>query len=200
MTPRRAVLLLYCACAVAAAFSLLGTVAKSGQLQGLVILTFCATAWVGINRLGYHEFGIAGKMLLNGAFQKRVRGELQLRRFREKLDASDEIEGFWIAVRDEAKSLGFRFVELRLGTQRFTERFEHSEASGPGWVLETPVNGGGQLRLERAYSATPLTAPIEALAQTLNRGVVVQSPEERRNGHSAAKIKLSKRAAGESSA
>ncbi|MBI1357417.1 MAG: hypothetical protein GC160_24010 [Acidobacteria bacterium] len=175
LTPRRAVLLLYCVSAVGAVFSLLGTVVKSGQLQGLVVFAFCVTAWFGINRLGYHEFGVAGKMLLNGTFQKRIRGELELRRFSERLGTAEALEDYWCAVRDEARSLGFRSVELEFGTALFRERFDNVKGKGPGWTIETVVNGGGLIRLERPYSATPLLAPAEALAMTLNRGVSITS-------------------------
>ena len=48
-------------CGLAAALSLLLNLAH-GQYAGLVAILFCAAAWIGIQRLGYIEFNLAGRL------------------------------------------------------------------------------------------------------------------------------------------
>src|SRR5262249_46286320 len=55
LTPRRVALIFYALCGIAAVFSL--TVATN-QFEGLVLVVFCGAAWIGIQHLGYVEFGV----------------------------------------------------------------------------------------------------------------------------------------------
>ncbi len=65
-TPRRVALLLYAACGLAATMSLLASVSQN-QFKGAIIVIFCAAAWIGVQHLGYVEFGVAGRMVLPAA-------------------------------------------------------------------------------------------------------------------------------------
>src|ERR1700736_4974876 len=58
-TPRKVVLTLYAACGIFATLSLLTVWAPN---VGIVIVLFCACTWIGIQHLGYLEFGVAGRM------------------------------------------------------------------------------------------------------------------------------------------
>ncbi len=87
LTPRRVALLLYGACGLAAGLSLLSTVAQD-QYKGLIILVFCAAAWIGVQHLGYVEFGVAGRMFAGGAFRKHLNNQIALRTFEEALAAA----------------------------------------------------------------------------------------------------------------
>ena len=109
-TPRRVALVLYGLCALGAAFSLLqGFLQNRGQ--GLVILLFCAVAWVGVQHLGYVEFGVARRLVLAGAFRRMLSGHLLLQRFEQSLAAAKTVEDFWGAIREACQSLGF--IEVR---------------------------------------------------------------------------------------
>src|SRR5262249_16129472 len=83
-TPRRVALLLYGACGVAAGFSLLEDVTQN-RFSGLIVILFCVAAWVGVQHLGYAEFGIAGKLVLGGSFRGMVNSQLRLQQFERKL-------------------------------------------------------------------------------------------------------------------
>jgi len=62
LTPRRVALVIYAACGLAATLSLL---VETGQnrMGGLIVVLFCAATWVGVQHLGYAEFGMAGKLV-----------------------------------------------------------------------------------------------------------------------------------------
>ena len=84
LTPRKAVLVLYAAAALGAIFSIMQGSIHNGY-SGLVIILFCVAAWIGVQHLGYVEFGMAGRMFIDGAFRRHLNGQLQLQKFEEEL-------------------------------------------------------------------------------------------------------------------
>src|ERR1700687_4335849 len=63
-TPRKVALRLYAACGLLATLWLCTVWARNVRL---LIGLFCACTWVGIQHLGYLEFGVAGRMFMDGA-------------------------------------------------------------------------------------------------------------------------------------
>jgi UDP-GlcNAc:undecaprenyl-phosphate/decaprenyl-phosphate GlcNAc-1-phosphate transferase len=91
MTPRHVVLVLYGFCGLAAAASLLLTTARE-QDRGFVVIFVCLATWLGLQHLGYSEFGVAGKTAFGGAFRGLLSAQLLLHRFEEDLLASTTIQ------------------------------------------------------------------------------------------------------------
>src|SRR2546423_12074904 len=69
LSPRRVALLMYGVCTIAALLSLLQSVVRD-RYSGMVIVVFCAAAWIGIQNLGYSEFGTARQLLAQGTFRR----------------------------------------------------------------------------------------------------------------------------------
>jgi UDP-GlcNAc:undecaprenyl-phosphate GlcNAc-1-phosphate transferase len=138
LTPRRVALLLYGVCGIGAAFSLLLEVAHA-QLGGLIVIVFCAVAWIGIQHLGYLEFGTAGRMLMEGAFRRLLDSQLTLASFQETLAAAATPRKCWEAIDRAAREYGFVYVFLRLAGQDFTEG---ADARPPedGWTMRIPIS------------------------------------------------------------
>src|SRR5437763_16466496 len=67
-SPRKVALILYAVCGLAAAFSLLATVPLN-KFDGLLLVVFCAAAWVGVQLVGYVEFDEARHLVLTGTFR-----------------------------------------------------------------------------------------------------------------------------------
>ncbi len=72
ISPRKAVLLLYGLSSVVAVFSLLQGFSHSNQVAGVVVIVFCAVAWMGIQYLEYAEVpAVAGRSLFQGDLRER---------------------------------------------------------------------------------------------------------------------------------
>lgn len=178
LTPRKVALLLYGACGVAAALSLLSTVAQD-QYRGLIILLFCAVAWIGVQHLGYVEFGVASQMLLGGAFREHLNNQITLRLFEQELAAAVTPEDRWWAICATCGKFGFTHAELWLEGNQFHRTF--IEANGnPVWTMKITLANGGQLYLSRciggAQPPTVLVSFIDALHKHLSIDTRTHSP------------------------
>src|SRR3984893_9265110 len=94
LTPRRVVILLYIICGLCAALSLLQSFVHE-RFGGAIIVLCCAGAWIGVQHLGYPEFGMARRMALAGNFRRLLNAELQLNTFRDELAAAVTTEQCW---------------------------------------------------------------------------------------------------------
>jgi UDP-GlcNAc:undecaprenyl-phosphate GlcNAc-1-phosphate transferase len=71
LTPRRAVLIVYCFCACAASVSLVQSTFHN-HYSAFFVLLFCIGTCFAIANLGYTEFRVAGQLLLKAAFQPKA--------------------------------------------------------------------------------------------------------------------------------
>jgi UDP-GlcNAc:undecaprenyl-phosphate GlcNAc-1-phosphate transferase len=166
MTPRKTALVLYAACGIAASLSLLGSISH-GQYMGLVMLVFCAAAWIGVQHLGYVEFGVAGRMFMGGAFRRHLSNELAVRSFDEALTASSTADERWAVICEACRQFGFTHAELHLNGQHFEKALADTNGD-PVWNLEIPVDGG-QLRLTRRFGESRMPTVLAPIAETLHK-------------------------------
>jgi UDP-N-acetylmuramyl pentapeptide phosphotransferase/UDP-N-acetylglucosamine-1-phosphate transferase len=146
-TPRRVVLTLYGFCGLAAAASVMLTTTQP-RYHGFVLILVCLTVWLGLQHLGYSEFGVAGRMALGGAFRDLLSAQLALIAFEQELYESKTVERCWEVLRDASSRFGFAGIELRLnGTYR------HGELTG-SWFVRIDLPGHGYIDLMRAPGAT----------------------------------------------
>lgn len=178
LTPRRVVLLLYAACGLAAALSLLASVSRN-EIKGLIIVLFCAGAWLGIQHLGYIEFSLAGRMFLDGAFRQHLRQQLALQTFRHGLAAAVTLEQRWGLMREAFREFGFSEVECRLGGRVWAELLEKNN-SGPEWQLEVPLENGDYIRLRRPVRCGVQPSVLESLVEVLHTTFAPKAPAVRR--------------------
>jgi UDP-GlcNAc:undecaprenyl-phosphate/decaprenyl-phosphate GlcNAc-1-phosphate transferase len=114
LTPRRAALFLYGLCGIAAALSLLQDLAHD-RAGGAIIVLFCIVAWVGVQHLGYTEFGIAGKLFLKGTLRSFVDMQLRLQEFERSLKACTTLDEHCAMIVSACRQFGFSGVRIRLG-------------------------------------------------------------------------------------
>jgi UDP-GlcNAc:undecaprenyl-phosphate GlcNAc-1-phosphate transferase len=145
LTPRRAVLLLYGACGIAATFSLLLSVAR-GEYAGLIIVLFCAAAWLGVQRLGYLEFQIAGRFFHPRTFRRVMDAEFLLHSFERSLSQAETLDECRVAVLRTSEDLGFCYLALRLGRIHCEEWIGHGPST-QCWTLQVPLSDTDFIRL-----------------------------------------------------
>lgn len=144
LTPRRVALLLYGACGVAAAFSLMQDVGQD-RFGGLIIILFCVAAWVGVQHLGYAEFGIAGRLVLRGSFRGMVNAQLRLQQFERNLGTAESIDDAWKLIVAGAEEFGWSGVRLQL-CGRVWDSTPSVESAGH-WQVRVPLPAGQYLNL-----------------------------------------------------
>lgn len=120
LTQRQAAMVAYAFSGLAAVFALLQS-AYYENFGGLIILLFGLTVWVGIQNLGYLEFGLAGRLLFRGGFTQMVDFQMKLKDFESKVMTAQSLEAVWKVVKDSSKEFGFHGVRMQLYGRVFSE-------------------------------------------------------------------------------
>jgi UDP-GlcNAc:undecaprenyl-phosphate GlcNAc-1-phosphate transferase len=174
LTPRRVVFLLYAATAVAACLSLLQSVAWNGA-GGLIVALFGAAVWIGIQYLGYKEFGIAARLLRQNSFRATIQSNLSLHGYEESLRSAASAEECWRAVRTGCGEFGFSHVALRLAGRSFHEQLDNT--SGPHCTLHIPFSQLDYIQLKRRFDVSTAPATITPWVDLLYRALSAKAAE-----------------------
>ena len=164
LSPRRVALLLYGAGGLAAALSLLTSVAYS-QYAGLGVIVFLAAAWLGIQKLGFEEFGVAGRVVFGGELQNMVDFRISLRNLEGAIAGAANTDDCWAAIRSGCRACGVEPVSLRLASRSYSN--EDQEARQPSWYLYVPVSESDFVLLARNPQPPANTAVMGPLADVL---------------------------------
>ncbi len=168
LTPRRAALVVYGVCGLVAAFSLLQSVSRNDRLSGIIIVLFCAVAWVGIQYLGYAEFTVAGRMLFRGNFQKTLKAQLDLHALEKELDTANTVEECWQAISRACGKFGFHCTRMEFFGQSFEGEPFHVPAA-KRWELRIPLSATGYIEFTRelqCLNITTIVGPFVDLVHT----------------------------------
>jgi UDP-GlcNAc:undecaprenyl-phosphate GlcNAc-1-phosphate transferase len=170
MTSKTAVLLLYGVCALLGISSLLLATWWTRNV-GMVLLVLVAAGWLGIQQLGYHEFGEVGQSLRRGLFQERqaIDVHVRLRNLPAVLKTVEDWDDLVDTLRELGDILGFHEVTLDLtgrtgklppGILR-RQTFPCIGAEQPAeircWRVVIPVGSGSDDQSEIIFSR-----PVEA--------------------------------------
>ncbi len=166
LSPRRAALVLYGLCGLGAALSLLQSLA-SKQYAGPIVVLFCVAAWVGVERLGYVEFGLAGRLIVPATFRRVLGAQLRLRRLEEELAGAASTEECWEALRAAGKDFGFSHVALAVDHRCWEETL--GEPGGHCWTLEIPLVEDGYVRLGHRFEGETVPMVVGPLAELVRR-------------------------------
>jgi UDP-GlcNAc:undecaprenyl-phosphate GlcNAc-1-phosphate transferase len=148
---RTAAIILYIACGIGAILSLL-TSSLSYHLGGLILVLFCALAYLGIKRLGYVEFSTASRVLSSGRMRRFMQDEVYLDKFRYALARAQSPADCWKVIRDACSKLDFASLHLSLEGQHFEAIFL-PESVSPDWKLQFAFQGDGHMTITRAGQA-----------------------------------------------
>jgi len=157
MTPKRVALLVYGICTIAAICSLLQNADHYG---GTVIVLFCIVAWIGVQNLGYSEFGLAKRLLFNGTFRQIIDVQFRLDQFERSLAAAETLEDCWQKLEEGCRDFGF--AGARLGIEgRVFETSELPRTSRECLQLRVSLSEREYLNIFRNFSK-PMESGVEA--------------------------------------
>ena len=171
LTPRKVALILYAFSALGAMCSLL---IMNKHVSGIVIILFCAVTWIGVQHLGYVEFGTAGRMFLDGAFRRMLNSQVSLLAYQEQLIAAPTPEGCWDVVLGACRDAGFHQVQMTLAGQTF----EWQDGIDPmnTWDITIPISDSDYIRLTRSFGGGPEPNIIAPFADLLRQAIVPKLP------------------------
>lgn len=106
LKPRDVALVMYALCGLFAVFSLLQSTLHQ-QVGGLILVLFAASAWIGVQHLGYAEFSTTRQMFLKGSFRRLIDSNTRLAQLAKALHGAGTLEECWLELSKSARELGF---------------------------------------------------------------------------------------------
>jgi UDP-GlcNAc:undecaprenyl-phosphate/decaprenyl-phosphate GlcNAc-1-phosphate transferase len=157
LTPRRAVLLVYAVCGLAAGLSLLQSITRNFYLAGLVAVLFSVVCWIGVHYLRYSEFTLAGRFFRTGEFHRSLNAQLTIESFTQALLAAEDVEACWKIIRQYYRKLGYSAVHLHFEGVSYREW--RPEIGGPEfWTMNVPLSGESFIEFAHAFES-PVAVP-----------------------------------------
>jgi UDP-GlcNAc:undecaprenyl-phosphate/decaprenyl-phosphate GlcNAc-1-phosphate transferase len=176
LTPRRAVLLIYGGCGLAATFSLLQSVVRN-RYAGVIVILFCAAAWYAIQNLGYAEFGVARDLLIGSRFRRMLNAQLRLQNFEARISGAAGVEDCWQAIRETAADFGFISARAHLDGRTFMSQLAPAPSSA--WQMRIAIGGANYVNLEREVGSEALPAIVVPFADKISSTVEAKLQELR---------------------
>ena len=117
LTPRHLLFVIYGICAVGSGASILLTI-NHNENRDFVLVLLCLTAWLGMQHLGYSEFGVAKRMVLGGTIRSVLSAQLALEAFEYEVNADLTLEQSWDVLCRTCPQFGFSGVEFHVDDVR----------------------------------------------------------------------------------
>ncbi|MGP0070399.1 MAG: MraY family glycosyltransferase [Bryobacteraceae bacterium] len=168
LSPRGAVLTIYAFGGVVALLSLVASSLRN-QYSGLIVIVFCAAAWMAIQHLGYIEFATAGRLFLQGGFRRIIDFETRLVEFEKTLAHSSGIEECWIRIRSGSREFGFQGVRMNFEGLVF-EDFERSDPKRL-WELRIPLTEARTVNFFHDLGIETSSIVLSAFATAVEHGM-----------------------------
>jgi UDP-GlcNAc:undecaprenyl-phosphate/decaprenyl-phosphate GlcNAc-1-phosphate transferase len=163
-SPRKVALTFYACAALGAVCSL---VAMDQNMSGLIILAFCITTWIGIQHLGYVEFGVAGRLLIDGAFRRLLNSHISIESLAESLAAASTPDDCWNVLRRGYREFGFSRIEIQLAGQIFSEYVEPQPLQS--WKVTVPISDAGFVELHRGFGPAQQHQVVASFVDVLRK-------------------------------
>ncbi len=168
---KQVVLVLYAACAIAAAFALVQTM-PFNRFHGFLIVVFCATVWVAIQFVGYSEFDMATSLVMSGTFRDIVHARMFVHSFERRLGEARTSDDYWHAMRDVSVKFGFPHVRMRMAGIVYEHQKDRATA-GPCCVMRIPLFDGGYVNFEfPSESSVRHAIAITSIVSILQRSIL----------------------------
>jgi UDP-GlcNAc:undecaprenyl-phosphate/decaprenyl-phosphate GlcNAc-1-phosphate transferase len=167
-TPRGAVITLYGFAALFGALSLLTMTGRS-QVIGVVVIASSVVTWIGIQQLGYGEFGELQRLLSRGLLNERqaIGNNVYVKGLKQSFAEAETLEALWRVLGQAGQRLGFESFELQLEPQAARDLRGHAQPDGfPIWRASTTATG--------AASTACWTIPLTIEGRPLGRLVLTR--------------------------
>jgi UDP-GlcNAc:undecaprenyl-phosphate/decaprenyl-phosphate GlcNAc-1-phosphate transferase len=185
LTPGRAVLLIYSACGLAAALSLVQGFTRSLYLAFLVVLLFFIVAWIGIRYLSYSEFVLAGRFVRTGEFQRTLNTQLAIDKFVASLRSAKDLDECWRAIRLHYRSFGFSAIRLEAGPLSYREWEPH--VGPPGfWTVRVPLTERDFVEVAREFDSPVMPLAMVPFIDAMRQALAERLPARGGDGASRA--------------
>ena len=165
-TPRKVALVMYACAAVGAVASL---VVMNRNFSGFIILAFCMTTWIGVQHLGYVEFGVAGRLLIDGAFRRLLNSHISIDSLEESLNAAASPEDCWSVLRRNYREFGFCRIEVQLAGNRFSDCADIEPLQS--WKVSVPISTFSQIDLFRGFGPAQQHQVVASFVEVLRRAL-----------------------------
>jgi UDP-GlcNAc:undecaprenyl-phosphate GlcNAc-1-phosphate transferase len=169
LSPKRAVLILYSVSALPAVVALLLSASSFMRYQVIAVFVFCVAGWVGIRRLRYAEFSMAGSLLFHGELQRTIHARVRMSGLENALNRSAGEDEWWEQVVATAREL--KCVRVRLDGRSNRDQIL-SEEDAPLWSLRVPLADGEYLFVEGRLDSHEPNADLVSFADVLARTYV----------------------------
>ena len=168
--PRGVALLIYGCSGIAACLSLL--MSSTNQFGGPIIVLFCAAMWIGIQNLGYVEFGMARQMLMKGSFTRMIDSHTRLRYLDDSLKKAKGIEECWAILVDTSKDFGSGALRMYARGRLFESGIEVANST-PHWQVRVPLPADQYINLWFKFPTNGAMNPgvVGGLAEVLQRNL-----------------------------
>jgi UDP-GlcNAc:undecaprenyl-phosphate GlcNAc-1-phosphate transferase len=167
---RKVVLMLYGVCGLAASFSLLQSM-QNKRFGGLILIIFCAVAWLGIQHLGYTELGSTVRWLVaQRTFRRILDAQLHLRKLETALCGAACPDSCWEAIRAASRDYGFVNVRLHLGGKTYSEGNE-TKPNAKAWSMRIPLSETEYVNFTCNGSASDSVLVLAPFAETVQRAL-----------------------------
>lgn len=177
LTPRRAALVIYGICGLAAAFSLLQSMVNTYKLAILIMLLFLAVVWIGVQYLGYAEFMVVGRMVRHGELWRAVNRQMLVNSFEERILSAQSVEEAWRVIRSCYRELGFSGVSLFADGTLYQE--SATQASGRrSWTVRVPLENSDYLELSREFGSGGPNFIVVPLVELIRAGLAGKTRAE----------------------
>lgn len=194
LSQHQVVFVLYVVSAVCGLLSLF-LLNPSGPTVGIVLFVIFAGVWLGVQQLGYHEFGELSRVARRTVEQKRIIvNNLAIRRATEALSESTDLKSVEQALRTAFEGNDFDGFDLqvestsgshiedehsggpRLSWQRLNGNHDHRNGdhrNGPAWALTLDLHNThgdrlGTFSLYRQCNGHPLLVDVNLLISGFN--------------------------------
>ena len=188
-TPRKVALLLYGCCFIGAVCSL--AMSRNG-FSGPIIIIFCLITWIGIGHLGYVEFGVFGRMFVEGSFRRLLNSHIALGAFESQLAAACTLDECWDTIRVFARDFGFHNIQMRLAGRTFSYRDDLPPDRC--WLVQIPISSSDYVELSRQFETAAQAGTVGPFVDVLRKALLPKlaalSEEEELIFQSAGVIKL----------
>ena len=133
-------------------------------------------AWIGIQRLGYTEFGAARQLLAQRTFRRILDTQTSINGLEQALTRAETVDQYWEIIRGAGRLFGFAHVRLRLNGDVFEEYVNDPEGI-PHWTVRIPLSGGDYINLtHECDSGNDSLLVLSTLAGMLRRRLNERTP------------------------
>ncbi len=185
-TPRKVALIMYACAAIGAVASL---VVMQQGFSGLIIVVFCATTWVGIQHLGYVEFGVAGRLFIDGAFRRLLNSHISIETLEDSLSAASTPEDCWSVLRRAYREFGFHRIEVQIAGRTFSELAEMQPLQS--WKVTVPISAESYVELHRGFGPAQQHQVVASFVEVLRKGLEGKVSLLERIAHQDARVGMS---------